>query len=195
MYDEELDSLEDGLRRLKIEYDIFFNGHRKKPPDDLRMRVERISKKLSEVQLTAAQRFRYNTLVNRFYVLRDLWRRTLQKREMTAEGETRGERRMGIEEAARQRAAKERSAGELRVSISNPAAEEEKIRQLYAVMVDLRGKSSKEMPSVSYEQFARYVVSQTKKIQSQSGCTRVAFAISVEEDSIRFTARAEQQGT
>lgn len=193
MYDEELDSLEDGLRRLKVEYDIFFNGHRKKPPEDLRLRVERISKQLSEVNLTASQRFRYNTLVNRFYVLRDLWRRTLQKREAASESEPRVERRKGVEEAARERLAQQRAAPELRVSISNPAAEEEKIRRLYQIMVDFREKGSKAASNVSYEQFARYVVSQTKKIQGQSGCSSVSFSISMDEDAIRFTARAERQ--
>src|SRR6266496_6474524 len=83
LYEEELTSLDDGIRRLKVEYTIFFNGHRKKPPEDLKIRVERIVKKLSEAgDMTYNERFRYNTLVTRFYVLRDLWRRTMMQREL-----------------------------------------------------------------------------------------------------------------
>lgn len=88
MYDDELNYLEDGLRRLKVEYDVFFNGHRKKPPDDLRMRVEKIVKKLSECpDMSFQQRFRYNTLIARFYIFRDLWRRTQQDREQSDDRE------------------------------------------------------------------------------------------------------------
>jgi hypothetical protein len=82
VYDEDLKHLEDGIRRLKIEYDIFFVGNRKKPPDELRMRVEKIAKRLAEAtDMTISQRFLYNTLITRFYVYRDLWRRTQQEHE------------------------------------------------------------------------------------------------------------------
>ena len=72
-----------GLRRLKVEYHIFLSGNRKKPPDDLRIRVERLVKKLSESSdMSFSQRFRFSTLVTRYYVYKDLWRREVQKREM-----------------------------------------------------------------------------------------------------------------
>src|SRR5213593_544172 len=83
MYEEDLTNLEDWIRRLKVEYTVFFNGHRKRPPEDLKLRVEKLVKKLSEAgSMAYSERFRYNTLVTRFYVLRDLWRRTLMSREL-----------------------------------------------------------------------------------------------------------------
>ena len=76
-----------GLRRLKIEYHIFLSGNRKKPPDDLRIRVERLVKKLSESSdMSFSQRFRFSTLVTRYYVYKDLWRREVQNREMDLTG-------------------------------------------------------------------------------------------------------------
>src|SRR5512136_2219888 len=82
MYEEDLLELEDGIRKLKVEYDIFFNGNRKKPPDDLRFRVEKLIRRLSESSMAFQERFRYNTLVARFYVYRDLWRRSQGEREV-----------------------------------------------------------------------------------------------------------------
>src|SRR2546422_3131444 len=96
LYEDELISLEDGIRRLKVEYTIFFNGHRKRPPEDLKMRVERIVKRLSETgDMTYNERFRYNTLVTRYYVLRDLWRRTMMQREL---GETARDKAAAMED-------------------------------------------------------------------------------------------------
>lgn len=86
MYDDDLTNLEEWLRRLKIEYHIFFNGNRKQPPEDLKIRVEKLVEKLSECSdLSLTQRFRFNTLIARFYVYRDLWRRTIIAREMGTE--------------------------------------------------------------------------------------------------------------
>ena len=46
--DEELNHLDAQLRRLKIEYEIFFNNPTKKPPTDVEWRVLAILRKFSE---------------------------------------------------------------------------------------------------------------------------------------------------
>ena len=57
--DEELSMLEESLRRLKIEYDVYFGGGAKKPPADTVWRVESILKKYSDGhKMNFAQRFR-----------------------------------------------------------------------------------------------------------------------------------------
>ena len=190
-YDDDLNDLEDGLRRLKVEYDIFFNGHRKRPPDDLRMRVEKLVKKLSEAGgMSFAQRFRYNTIVARFYVMRDLWRRTMQQRESGAGQEARPSAPGGQPPAKGAGASAARE--EVRISISDPGREEEKIRRLYEAILEMRGRQAAQPPRVSYQQFARYISDQTQKIQGKWGCSSVQFAISLDEDAIRFTARAAE---
>ena len=95
--EEELKNMDEGLRRLKIEYHIFFNGGRKKPPEDLKLRVERLAKQLSErSDMTPTQRFRYTTLVTRYHTYRNLWRRTLQEREKGQEARKEALARAGI---------------------------------------------------------------------------------------------------
>ena len=80
--DEQLTRLEDDIRRLRIEFDIFFNGAAKRPPYDTKGRVETLLKRLGDDRtLTYAQRYRYNSLAARYNAFRDLWRRTMQGRE------------------------------------------------------------------------------------------------------------------
>ena len=80
--DEQLTRLEDDIRRLRIEFDIFFNGAAKRPPYDTKGRVETLLKRLGDDRtLTFAQRYRYNSLAARYNAFRDLWRRTMQGRE------------------------------------------------------------------------------------------------------------------
>jgi hypothetical protein len=186
VYDDDLANLEEGLRRLKVEYHIFFNGNRKKPPDDMRMRVEKLIKRLSESSdLSVTQRFRFNTLITRFYVYRDLWRRTMLEREMGAE--PKGEKMSGKVNSLPSAITPVEST---RVSLSDPKCEEEKIRRLYDALLRIRRAGGQES-SVSYQQFAKYVTTQTDAIRKKHGCARVAFTVALEEDAIRFTAAAE----
>ena len=186
MYDDDLTNLEEWIRRLKIEFHIFFSGNRKRPPDDLRIRVERTLKKLSECSdMSFSQRFRFTTLVTRFYVHRDLWRRMLQEREMGTE--PKGEAPSGSDVSSDP---PQIPVEAVRISISDPKAEEDKVRLLYDALLRIKGTDSQEQ-RISYKQFAQYIAAQTLGIREKYRCSRVAFTIALEEDAIRFTAAAE----
>jgi hypothetical protein len=194
VYDDDLTSLEDGLRRLKIEYHIFFSGNRKKPPDELRMRIETLVKRLSEcADMSYSQRFRFSTLVTRFYVYRDLWRRTTQEREMDLAGRDAAVLKSTTDARADTTPKPAKLPQEaIRISISDPKAEETKVRQLYDALIRIKGKESQQAP-ISYQQFAKYIATQTLGIQKKHGCAKVSFTISLDQDSIKFTAAAENR--
>ena len=183
--EEDLKIIDDLLRRLKIEYHIFFNGNRKKPPEDMRMRLEKEIQKLSERSgMTPTQRFRYNTLITRFYVYRDLWRRTLRDKEMGKESRKEASAQIPSPEAVP-------SAKEMRISLSDPREEEDKVKHLYDTLTQLNKVESKEF-SMPYPQFADYIATQTRKIREKHGCEKVAYIIAMDEGTIRFTATAEK---
>jgi hypothetical protein len=185
-YDKDLTSLEEWLRRLKTEYHIFFNGNRKKPPDDLRMRLERLVKKLSECSdMSYSQRFRLNTLITRFYVYRDLWRRTMLDYEIGLDSKS-----QGVAGTAAPSTAAKPQKELVRVSISDPKTDSDKVQKLYDTLLQLKGANLKELPA-SYRQFEEYVATQTSRIRGKHGCPSVAFAIALEDDAIRFIAVAE----
>ena len=79
--DQQLNRLEDDIRKLKIDFDIFFNGSTKRPPLEARARLESQIKRMSDNrQLTFAQRYQLNTLISRYTSYRELWRRSLRAR-------------------------------------------------------------------------------------------------------------------
>src|SRR6476659_6666116 len=76
--DEELNVLEDQLRRLKIEYDMYFGGGSKKPPTDVEWKVKNLLKKFSDGnRMNYAQRFRYTTIQQRYALYNALWQQKL----------------------------------------------------------------------------------------------------------------------
>lgn len=77
--DQQLSRMEDDIRKLKIDFDIYFNGAVKRPPLEARARLESYIKRIADNRsLSYAQRYQFNTLVARFTSYRELWRRTLK---------------------------------------------------------------------------------------------------------------------
>src|SRR3974377_1187270 len=81
--DEELAQLERDIRQLKIEYDMYFGGGRKRPPTEIEWRVELLVKRYAERggELKFAQRFRFNNLSQTYAKYKDVFRKRLAPRE------------------------------------------------------------------------------------------------------------------
>ena len=79
--DRQILRLEDDIRKLKIDFDIYFNGAAKRPPLEARARIEAALKRIADDRnLTYAQRYHFNSLISRFNSYRELWRRNLKKK-------------------------------------------------------------------------------------------------------------------
>ncbi|MBZ5555433.1 MAG: hypothetical protein LAO21_22215 [Acidobacteriia bacterium] len=185
--DEELDVLTDDIRKLKIEYEIFFNGGSKKPPVDRRARVEHILKKYGDTQnLNLHQRFRYNSLASRFSLFSDLWRNRMRAREEGIE------RRVHVEEAPPAPPPPPKPSGGQEVLfkevILKPEEEHSKILKLYENLKDCKETyhDSSSLPSLgAFEQFVSQKAEQLKKSEH---CTSVAFMIVLVDDHVKFQA-------
>ena len=176
--DEELSLLEDNLRRLKIEYDVYFNGGKPLPPADLQWRVDSVIKKFSDSQkLTFAQRFRYNGLAQRYSIFSDLWRQKLKIRE---EGPRRS--------AAELREERQKKST-FRIEWGDPASEPEKVDKLFAALVEAKkqcGENSDNMPA---EAFKKFVAQKTAQLKRELKCEQVEYVVEVEQGQVKLKAK------
>lgn len=79
--DQQIARMEEDLRKLKIDFDIYFNGSSKRPPLEARARLDaQIKRILDDRTLTYAQRFQFNAMVSKFNSYKELWRRQLKVR-------------------------------------------------------------------------------------------------------------------
>ena len=77
--EEQLERLEEDIRRLKIDFDIYFNGGTKKAPQRQRASLEaRIKRINGNRDLSYASRYKLNNLISRYTSFRELWRRKLK---------------------------------------------------------------------------------------------------------------------
>src|SRR5271166_5051248 len=81
--DEDLSQLERDIRQLKIEYDMYFGGGRKRPPTEIEWRIEQLVKRYSERggDLKYNQRFRFSNLSQTYAKYKDIFRKKLIIRE------------------------------------------------------------------------------------------------------------------
>src|SRR5207249_564540 len=82
--DEDLGQIEKDIRQLKIEYDQYFGGGRKRPPTDIEWRIDLLVKRYNERggDLKFAQRFRFNNLAQTYAKYKDIFRKkTAMKKE------------------------------------------------------------------------------------------------------------------
>lgn len=176
--DEELSKLDDNIRRLKIEYEAFFNGGMPRPPHETLFRVETTIKKYNDAsKLNFGQRFRFNQLVQRYAIHSDLWRKRMREKE---EGRGRFAKRVELVEKS--------DDGIVRVVCSNPAEEKEKVDQLLKAVVDAKRKAGESIESIDPAGFAKFVAEKTRQIRESLGCDEVQFSVSVEDGKVKLKA-------
>jgi len=180
--DEQLTRLEEDIRRLRVEFDIFFNGAAKRPPYDTKGRVETLLKRLGDDRtLTYAQRYRYNSLAARYNAFRDLWRRTMQGRE---------EGRDPIS-AARASVKKQPKTREVSFVCLDAHREIELVKTLYTSLLDAKRRCGEPTENLSFPKFHRLIASKADGIKEQVGCDRVQFSVTIENGHVSFKARAD----
>lgn len=177
--DEELSKLDENIRRLKIEFEAYFNGGSPRPPHDTVFRVETTIKKFGDAsKLNFGQRYRFNQLVQRYAVHNDLWRKRLKDKE---EGRGRfGAPRRPVEEAT--------GDGTVSIVCSDPAQEKEKVDKLLKAVIDAKRQVGERVDNLDPYSFAKFVGEKTQQLKSSLGCERVEFSVSVEEGKVKLKA-------
>ena len=182
--DEQLTRLEEDIRRLRIEFDIFFNGASKRPPYDTKGRVETLLKRLADDRtLTYAQRFRYNSLAARYNAFRDLWRRTMQGRE---------EGRDPVSAARADVKKESRKVEPVSFVCLDAHREVELVKNLYTSLIDAKRQCGEPTEDLSFPKFHRLIASKADGIKEQLGCDRVRFSVAVEGGHVSFKAHADR---
>jgi basic membrane lipoprotein Med (substrate-binding protein (PBP1-ABC) superfamily) len=178
--DEELNKLDDDIRRLKIEYDVYFSGGSPRPPHDTLSRVETVIKRYSSDQskLSFGQRFRFSSILQKYSVNRQLWGRKLQDKE-----EGRGQ--FAVQKRAVETPTDD---GSVRVVCTDPDLEKEKVAQLLQAMREARSLTGETSSGLDPEAFHKFIKDKTHQVKQALGCDKVQFSVTVENGKVKFKA-------
>ena len=204
--DEELNLLDQQLRRLKIEYEIFFNNPAKRPPTDVEWKVLSLIRKFSDgTRMSFSQRYRYNEMAQRYAVQADLWRKKMRIREegyrrpadkilsvqgvrVPEEHETRHHPVYGVSHKAQ--AASAPGDQPFSVQCSGAAAEQEQVESLYKALTEAKQRSGEKV-SGNLDSFAAFVKKKTSEIRKQHGCDTVVYSVETQGGQVKLKAKAK----
>ena len=202
--DEELNVLDSQLRRLKIEYEIFFSNPQKRPPTDIEWKVLALLRKFSDGgRMNFSQRYRYNEMAQRYAVYSDLWRKKSRIREegyrrpqdailsiqgVREENEHQPQHHpvYGVSHAA---AAAASSSPHFTLH-SVDQSEREQVERLYNTLIAAKKKAG-ESVSGGLDSFTTFVQKKTEQIRKQYKCENVEYSVEITDGGVKLKAKAK----
>lgn len=205
--DEDLGQLERDIRQLKIEYDMYFGGGRKRPPTEIEWRVELIVKRYSERagELKFGQKFRFNNLTQTYAKYKDVFRKRVQQKEEgkvqrhfgaaakaieaeRAKSQPPAEEGATPREAAKPAAAASAHAANFRMICSDPEKEHDKVDRLFEAFVKAKEQTGESTAKLSKASFDEFVRKKTKDLQKQKHCHDVEYVVEVVNGQAKLKA-------
>jgi len=195
--DEDLGQIEKDIRQLKIEYDQYFGGGRKRPPTEIEWRIDLLVKRYNERggEMKSHQRFRFNNLTQTYAKYKDIFRKkTKQKEEGTIQRHY-GSAAKQIEAArvkehakAEAVAAAAGNAKAFRMVCSQPENEPEKVEKLYEAFLQAKQLAGEHTGRLSRSSFNQFVQKKTKELQKQKNCTDVEYVVETVDGQVKLKA-------
>ena len=205
--DEELNVLDSQLRRLKIEYEIFFSNPQKRPPTDIEWKVLALLRKFSDGgRMNFSQRYRYNEMAQRYAVYSDLWRKKSRIREegyrrpqdailsiqgVREENEHQPQHHpvYGVSHAAAAAVAAASSSPHFTLH-SVDQSEREQVERLYNTLIAAKKKAG-ESVSGGLDSFTTFVQKKTEQIRKQYKCENVEYSVEITDGGVKLKAKAK----
>lgn len=197
--DEELTLLDEAVRRLKVEYDIYFGGGSPKPPADTEWRVRNFLRKYTDGHnLNFAQRFRFNSIQQRYALMSALWQQKLRIKEegyrrpqdaiLGIQG-LRIDEQHAAEDALKQHDLPEKSGDNpFIIDFSDADSESQKVESLFHALSDARAKSG-DKTAGTLDSFRKFVRQKTTQIRKEYGCPAVEYSVEVQSGQVKLKAK------
>ena len=193
--DDELDKLEEDIRKLKNKYDQFFSGIQRLPPMHERRLLEVYIYELGKQKMRDnTRRFRYSQLLTRYNQLRELWGRKMRERE---EGPLDFRRRSAAlnepmpppRSEPPQPVTSAKADPYVRVA---PGSNGEAIQQLFGEIEKEHLKLGR-LPAITIEQLQSMVQKQSDLVREKYHVTAVAFRVDVVDGKVKLKAKPIQE--
>jgi hypothetical protein len=202
--DEELSLLEDQVRRLKVEYDIYFGGGSKKPPTEIEWKVKNLLKKFSDgSRMSYGQRFRYTTVQQKYALFNALWQQKLVIKEegyrrpqdamLGIQGMRTGQQHEAEKSLRHQNVSSESSHSEAKenrpfsVAFTDAHPESKSVETLYNALVAARQQSGEK--SATLDSFKKFVQQKTTQLRKEHGCQTVEYSVEMQNGQVKLKAK------
>jgi hypothetical protein len=196
--EEELSALDNRIRKLRVQWDLFFTGNLPKPPCDARDELDKAIKRLGSLrEMKLSQRFLYNNLLNRWNLFTELWNKRMQEREEGARTPAAAIRRKvaaatsapaaGLADTRPLGSAAEKGLV-ARAAIRDAVDTSDELKAFYRKFLDAQHEVGTRKPP-SFEKFCKEIGKHLDAIRQKSSCERVDFRIYLLDNKISLKAK------
>ena len=198
--ESDLKGVDDGIRKLRVEYELYFSGQRKRPPDDERRALDQLVRRLGTAAFrSSAERFQYGNVIGRYNLYCELWEKQLREREegprdprkrraaLSGQMPTASTQQVSVAPAAAPAPpanAPQRNTVEVKVGIDN----EESSRQIYEKYVAAR-ESSGEGAGVPFDRFRKLIDDQVVALARKTGSVAIEFDVKLADGKVKLVAK------
>ena len=192
-FDREMQHLEAEIRRLEAEYNMFFAGRLPRLPWETRTRVEALVKKHDRSFIrNTADRFRFESMQNKYAKFCELWERQLSQLEGGRPKRGGGAKPPPALARSADKAdlAPPSANPERVVRFSSAGADEDRVKELYDKLVEVK-QAAGEAP-VPLERVAALVKAQVEKYAADG--SEVAFRVALKDGKVSLTVKPVRAG-
>jgi hypothetical protein len=192
---DDIEAIEKQIRQLQIDWDKFFGGIEKKPPTDLKTKVEALIRRHANAEIrNNTERFRYQTLTAKYNTLNELWSKKLRARE---EGKVFGVHGLKADvlppppepsPVPPPRASRGVAGGDAGFRVQNPERDIATVRALYERFLQARQQAG-EIAPVRFDSFQKLIGQQASRILSDKGAQAVDFRLETKDGKVSLKAK------
>ncbi|MBN2369006.1 MAG: hypothetical protein JXO72_00795 [Vicinamibacteria bacterium] len=188
---EDLDNLDHSIQKLQVEWEKFFCGVERKPPEQLIRQVETLIRKYAYGEMrNNTERFRYQSLTSRYNTFNELWNKRMKAREEGRQPGLHGTKHVPAAESLGLPPTLESvsAAPRREIRFSRQEADPRSVRDLFELFVAAR-RASGESASVKMESFTKLIQQQTSRILSEKGARAVDFRVESRNGKVTLKAK------
>ena len=187
--EDDIAILERGIRELQVEWEKFFGGVEKKPPLELRARVEGLIKRYAYTDIrNNSERFKYQSLTARYNTFNELWNKRLRALEEGRPLAGHAGRPSPPPPSPVPEAPRAAQASAFRVERAEDGTV---VRALFDQYLEAR-KQAGDKGGMNFENFQKVVKEQTRRILTEKDCRAVDFRLEVKEGKVTLKAKPIQ---
>jgi hypothetical protein len=189
---DDIGVIEVSIRQLQVEWDRFFSGLEKKPPNDLKAKVEALIRRHANAEIrNNAERFRYQGVAARYAAFNELWSKKLRLREEGKVFGVHGLKAERLPPAPAQTAPPPGHAPAARTGgfrVQNPERDAQTVRALYERFLEARRGTGEAAP-VKFESFQKVIGQQATRILTDKGGQAVEFRLETKDGKVSLKAK------
>ncbi len=193
--DRDLIAADEGIRKLRVEYDLYTSGQRKRPPDVERRHLDQLMKRLAGITFKdSAERFRYSNLLGRYNLYCERWEKQLREYEEGPRDPRKRRQALAGAEAAPPkpsavagRAPDASGRASVEIAVGGETAED--VRRLFDRYVAAREASGEAAAALNFDRFQKLIQEQSAAISRKTGAVSVEFEVKLADGKAKLVAK------